>query len=77
VDLSGVAATVFGVVPAFGELCPARSVAALSTTFEPALLKGVKNFSFSGGIRGPWRSSWARRPNLARIHRDLELVSAP
>ena len=53
-DLSGVAATVFGVVPAFGELCPALSVAALSTTFEPALLKGVKNFSFSGGIRGPW-----------------------
>jgi hypothetical protein len=28
-------------------------VAALSTTFEPAVLKGVRNFSFRGCIRWP------------------------
>jgi hypothetical protein len=32
-------------------------MAALSTTFEPALLKRVKNFSFRGCIRRPRRIS--------------------
>src|SRR5689334_4109903 len=40
--------------------------AALSTTFEPALLKRVKNFSLLGCIHRPMgRSSWADVPPCA------------
>jgi hypothetical protein len=57
-----------GVVHAFGGLRPALvrrgdelpGRAAISTTFEPALLKRVKNFSLHGCIRRPMgRASWA------------------
>jgi hypothetical protein len=73
-DCSGVVAGVLGVVQAFGELRPAlvrrgansMSMAALSTTFELALLERVKNFSFRGCIRRPMEILLGRRYRRTR-----------
>jgi len=44
-------------------------MAALSTTFEPALLKRVKNFSFRGASGGPWEILLADVPPYAARRR--------
>jgi hypothetical protein len=42
------------------------NMAALSTTFEPALLMRVENFSFRGCIAGPWEILLGRRYRRTR-----------
>lgn len=52
-----------------GAATNSMSMAALSTTFEPVLLKRVKNFSFRGCIRGPMEILLGRVPPYAARRR--------
>jgi hypothetical protein len=70
-------AGVLGVVHAFGEFCPPlvrhsgelQRMAALSTTFELALLKKVKHSSFGGG---GWIAVASYPPALRRVLPNTE-----